>query len=206
MKGRQVAMSEAFPRMIATWPPEVLDVRLFELWAVLAIGCVSGFVVRMAYGPTAVGEIIGGIVLGPTYLDIVPYASALQEIGRLGLGIVLFDAGLRVEVAQLALPGTIRSTLLGAAPPAVLAAAIFYATHHMSLLECIGGGIVMLSSGTATAMALAEFPDTSAHGKELRCSPGPGPLAFSPWPWFKLSSPDRGPSSFRSKSPKWVCC
>jgi len=153
---RQVAMSEAYPRLISTWPPEVLDVRLFELWAALAIGCVSGFLVRMAYGPTAVGEIIGGIVLGPTYLDIVPYAEALQEIGRLGLGVVLFDAGLRVEVAQLALPGTIRSTLLGAAPPAFLAAAILYATHHMSLLECIGGGIVMLSSGTATGSLTPE--------------------------------------------------
>ena len=61
----------------------------------LGIAWLAGLLVRVFYGPTAVGEILAGVLLGPTYLDLVPFSNSLQEIGRLGLGIVLFDAALR---------------------------------------------------------------------------------------------------------------
>lgn len=137
-------------------------------WAMLGMAWLAGLLVRVFYGPTAVGEILAGVLLGPTYLDLVPFSNSLQEIGRLGLGIVLFDAALRVEVGYLTKARTLRSVALISATPAVLAGAVMYATHKMPLMECVAGGCTMLGASTACALALAEFPDNSRQGKDLR--------------------------------------
>ena len=53
-------------------------------------------------GPTLVGEIITGFVLGPPTLDLVPMTAELQSVGYLALMVVLFERGLYTNLSSVA--------------------------------------------------------------------------------------------------------
>lgn len=45
-----------------------------------------------------IGEIVGGIILGPNLIDIIPYSNAIIWIGKLGLILLIIDAGINFEI------------------------------------------------------------------------------------------------------------
>ena len=56
--------------------------------------------------PALVGEIITGFILGPPLADFVPYPEALVLVGEIGLIMLLLEAGVELDVAQLRETGT----------------------------------------------------------------------------------------------------
>jgi Kef-type K+ transport system membrane component KefB len=80
-----------------------------------------GFLPRLAV-PGPVLEIIAGIVLGPAVLDVVHVDDTVQAASVLGLGFLLFLAGLEIDIHQFrgpqarrALDGLVLSIVLGVA-------------------------------------------------------------------------------------------
>jgi Kef-type K+ transport system membrane component KefB len=53
-------------------------------------------------GPTWLGEVMAGFILGPATLDIVPMTAELQTVGQLALMVVLFERGLHTNLASIA--------------------------------------------------------------------------------------------------------
>lgn len=51
--------------------------------------------------PALVGEIFVGFLLGPPLADFVPYPKALVLVGEIGLIMLLLEAGVELDVAQL---------------------------------------------------------------------------------------------------------
>ena len=51
--------------------------------------------------PALVGEIFAGFLLGPPLADFVPYPEALVLVGEIGLIMLLLEAGVELDVAQL---------------------------------------------------------------------------------------------------------
>ncbi len=56
--------------------------------------------------PALVGEIFVGFLLGPPLADFVPYPEALVLVGEIGLIMLLLEAGVELDVAQLRETGT----------------------------------------------------------------------------------------------------
>ena len=56
--------------------------------------------------PALVGEIFTGFLLGPPLADFVPYPEALVLVGEIGLIMLLLEAGVELDVAQLRETGT----------------------------------------------------------------------------------------------------
>jgi len=56
--------------------------------------------------PALVGEIFAGFLLGPPLADFVPYPEALVLVGEIGLIMLLLEAGVELDVAQLRETGT----------------------------------------------------------------------------------------------------
>ena len=73
--------------------------------------------------PALVGEILAGILVGPHGLELAPQPVALMLIGELGLILMVLEAGLEVDLAQLALVGkrgvmvAVAGSLGACAPP-----------------------------------------------------------------------------------------
>lgn len=51
--------------------------------------------------PALVGEIFTGFLLGPPLADFVPFPEALVLVGQIGLIMLMLEAGVELDVAQL---------------------------------------------------------------------------------------------------------
>lgn len=89
-------------------------VFLVQIGVMLAVGLLFGLIMRWLKQPSVLGELIGGIVLGPTVLGLLfpdlyvrlfpPVATIIQEregIIRIGMLFFMFVAGLEVNLSQL---------------------------------------------------------------------------------------------------------
>lgn len=94
--------------------PELISVFLWQIGIMLAVGLIFGQVMRRFNQPAVLGELIGGIVLGPTifgfflppvYQTLFPsqaeITQAREAIIRIGMLFFMFVAGLEVNLSQL---------------------------------------------------------------------------------------------------------
>jgi Kef-type K+ transport system membrane component KefB len=142
-----------------------MDITLFllQLAAMLTIAVASGQLMRRLGQPAVIGELIGGVILGPTLfgtlfpaayqrLFAADEAVSLAREGLLAIGMLffLFIAGLEVSLAQVRRSGVkvVVISLLGMAVPFVLGFALVWfipslwgpsaETHHLALAMTIG--------------------------------------------------------------------
>ena len=77
---------------------------LTDLLIVVAVAFAAPFVLGLFPGvrlPSVVLEIVAGIVIGPSLLGIVEVDQAIEVVAVIGLGFVLFLAGLEIEFEKL---------------------------------------------------------------------------------------------------------
>ena len=75
-----------------------------DLLIVVAVAFAAPFVLGLFPGlrlPSVVLEIVAGIVIGPSVLGLVEVDQAIEVIALIGLGFVLFLAGLEIELEKL---------------------------------------------------------------------------------------------------------
>jgi Kef-type K+ transport system membrane component KefB len=66
---------------------------------------VAGEMALLVGMPSLFGEIVAGFLLGPPLADFVPFPHALVLIGEIGLIMLLLEAGIDIDVAQLKVTG-----------------------------------------------------------------------------------------------------
>jgi Kef-type K+ transport system membrane component KefB len=104
-----------------------------ELLIVVAVAFAAPFLLGLLPGlklPSVVLEIVAGIVIGPSVLDIVELDQTLSVVAVLGLAFLLFLAGLEIDFSRLQ-GQVLRLTLVGFGVSfalAVLVALLFSAT------------------------------------------------------------------------------
>jgi len=84
--------------------------------------------------PSVVLEIVAGIVIGPSLLGIVEVNQAIEVIALIGLGFVLFLAGLEIEFEKLR-GRVLRLTALGFAVSFVIAVVVGFGLSAAGLVE-----------------------------------------------------------------------
>lgn len=122
-----------------------MDITLFllQITAMLTIAVLSGQLARRLGQPAVIGELIGGVILGPTLLGVLfptmyqrlfaaDVAVGLARDGLLTIGMLffLFIAGLEVSVAQVRQSGrkVVVTSLLGILVPFVLGFGLVWLT------------------------------------------------------------------------------
>eukprot|EP00584_Thalassiosira_punctigera_P002575 CAMPEP_0172547490 /NCGR_PEP_ID=MMETSP1067-20121228/17012_1 /TAXON_ID=265564 ORGANISM="Thalassiosira punctigera, Strain Tpunct2005C2" /NCGR_SAMPLE_ID=MMETSP1067 /ASSEMBLY_ACC=CAM_ASM_000444 /LENGTH=934 /DNA_ID=CAMNT_0013334581 /DNA_START=324 /DNA_END=3128 /DNA_ORIENTATION=- len=99
--------------------------------------------------PALVGEIFAGFLLGPPLADFVPFSEALVLVGEIGLIMLLLEAGVELDVAQLRETG-------------VRALSIGLTGTLLPLLVGMGLGMASGASSIKSALAIgASFSPTS---------------------------------------------
>lgn len=101
--------------------------------------------------PSVIGEVIAGIIIGPSLLGIIMPDATFYLIAEIGILLLLFEVGLETDVGQLVKVG-IQSSLVaatGVVVPALLGFWISYYVLNLSLLISlfIGGTLVATSIG-----------------------------------------------------------
>eukprot|EP00984_Skeletonema_dohrnii_P031300 scaffold23608_cov72-Skeletonema_dohrnii-CCMP3373.AAC.2 len=80
--------------------------NIYAILVFLLTATAFGIVTSKLGMPALVGEIITGFLLGPPLADFVPYPKALVLVGEIGLILLLLEAGVELDVAQLRETGT----------------------------------------------------------------------------------------------------
>src|SRR6266850_3551943 len=87
-------------------PQDVAAQLLFLLLVMFGLALVLGRLVERVGLPGVIGEIVAGVVLGPSLLSLVDpanldYGFALEGLGEIGVIVLLFSVGLETRIAAL---------------------------------------------------------------------------------------------------------
>src|SRR5512143_1716002 len=101
--------------------------------------------------PAVLGEVVAGIIIGPSVLGFVLPEPSLHLIAEIGILLLLFQVGLETDVGQLVKEG-VRSTLVavtGVVVPGAIGFWISYRWFGISTIPSlfVGGTIVATSIG-----------------------------------------------------------
>ena len=89
---------------------ETLEI-LKDLAFIILFAKFFGLVFRHFKAPQVAGEIVAGILIGPTLLNLVQTTDFLNEMAELGVILLMFSAGLETDLNQLKKSG-IKATLI----------------------------------------------------------------------------------------------
>src|SRR5580693_9149883 len=73
---------------------------LLSVLYVFAAALVSGTVLTRLRQPNIIGYLIGGMLIGPFGLRLVPYEN-VELLAEIGIGLLMFTIGVELSVAQL---------------------------------------------------------------------------------------------------------
>ncbi|NJE25332.1 cation:proton antiporter [Thermococcus sp. MV5] len=76
-----------------------MDVFL-ELAVILIVAKLFGYIATKVKMPGALGQLIGGMLIGPSILSIVSYSEGVHLISEMGVVLLLFLAGLETDVEE----------------------------------------------------------------------------------------------------------
>ena len=148
-----------------------LDI-LWDMAMIILFAKFFGLVARKLKAPQVAGEIVAGILIGPTLLNLVQPTDFLSEMAELGVILLMFGAGLQTNLDQLKKSG-IKATLIacsGVFVPLVCGTVLymsFYGFVPMNSPEFIKalfvGTILTATSVSITVQVLKELGKISTE-------------------------------------------
>ena len=103
--------------------------------------------------PSLVGEIIIGFLLGPPLANFVPYPEAFVLFGDIGLILLMVEAGIDIDIAQLKVTGTrsVAIAFTGAFASLLLGTGLAFATKAVTTEGAIALGAVFAPTSLGVA-------------------------------------------------------
>ncbi len=137
---------------------EAVDVFL-ELALILVIAKLFGYLtVRLGF-PAALGQLVGGIIVGPSLLDLVAYDEGVKLLADLGVVMLLFLAGLETDIEEfkhVGVPAFIVASM-GVLVPFVLGYLVAMAWGYSDVQSLFLGGVLTATSVGLTTSILMEM-------------------------------------------------
>ena len=109
---------------------DTLDI-LRSLAIIIIFAKFFGLIARKLKAPQVAGEIVAGLLIGPSALNIVQTNDFISGFAEIGVILLMFGAGLDTDLKQLKKSG-IKATLIacaGVAVPMVLGTLLFMAFY-----------------------------------------------------------------------------
>lgn len=117
--------------------------------------------------PAVIGELVAGVVLGPSLLGWLDPAQSIKLLAEIGIILLLFEVGLQTDVRRLAQSGSrsVAVAMIGFVLPFVLGFAVaFYGLGLPLLVSLFIGGTLTATSIGITVRVLADL--RRQHSKE----------------------------------------
>ena len=80
---------------------------LKDLCIIIVFAKVFGILARKLKAPQVVGEIIAGLIIGPSILGLVNQTEFISEMAEIGVILLMFSAGLGTSIQDLKRTGAI---------------------------------------------------------------------------------------------------
>ncbi|NJE11037.1 cation:proton antiporter [Thermococcus sp. MAR1] len=135
-----------------------MDVFL-ELALILIVAKLFGYLTLRLGFPAALGQLIGGIIIGPSLLGIVTYDEGVKLVAELGVVMLLFLAGLETDIDEFKNVGisAFIVAVLGVMIPFILGYIGALAWGYSDIQALFLGGILTATSVGLTTSILMEM-------------------------------------------------
>jgi Kef-type K+ transport system membrane component KefB len=140
---------------------------LIGLALVVAAAKAGGWLVSHLGQPSVLGELIVGLILGPSllnlfgmeYLHAAHVGETIQELGELGVIFLMFTAGLEINISDFAKTGksAVLSGVLGVLFPIGLGTAALLTIGYDSTIAVFVGLVLSATSVSISAQTLLEL-------------------------------------------------
>jgi Kef-type K+ transport system membrane component KefB len=122
---------------------------IFSLLVVLVVAKILGEVAERFDQPSMIGEVLAGVILGPSLLNVVQNTAELKVIADLGVFLLIIMAGLEIEVEEIR--NSIRGNniwiaLLGFIIPFIGGTLTGYAFHFNNTFSIILGLCIAITA------------------------------------------------------------
>ena len=104
---------------------------LRDLFIIIVMAKLFGLIARRLHAPQVAGEIIAGLLIGPTLLNLVNPSDFLSGMAEIGVILLMFSAGLETDIDKLKKSG-LKATILactGVGVPLVLGTLLYMAFY-----------------------------------------------------------------------------
>ena len=139
---------------------------LIQLAIIIVFAKFFGLIARKLKAPQVVGEIIAGLILGPSFLKLMSESDFLAGMAEIGVIMLMFSAGLETDIKQLKRTG-LKATVIACAGvfvPLVSGTVLFMCFYGFSapgtedfLKAVYIGTILTATSVSITVQALKEL-------------------------------------------------
>ncbi len=150
---------------------DTLDI-LWDLALIILFAKFFALVARKLNAPQVAGEIVAGILIGPTLLNLVQETDFLNQMAEVGVILLMFSAGLETDLNQLKKSG-IKATLIacaGVLTPLVFGTLMYMCFFGFSAVGTEGfvkavfiGTILTATSVSITVQVLKELGKISTE-------------------------------------------
>ena len=111
-----------------------MDYRMFlDLAVILVSAKLFGILARKLHAPQVVGEIIAGLLIGPSVLGLVDSSDFLVSMAEIGVVLIMFSAGLETDLHSLAKSGLVATLIacFGVFIPMAGGTALYMLYYHI---------------------------------------------------------------------------
>lgn len=144
----------------------MLENFFIQLVLILLSARFLGELVARAKIPSVIGELLAGILIGPSLLGLVEPSATITILAQIGIVLLLFEIGLETDVVKLAKSGLAASlaALAGVITPFLLGFVLSYSVFELELLPSlfIGSTLTATSIGI-TLRVLGDLNRKSSH-------------------------------------------
>jgi Kef-type K+ transport system membrane component KefB len=135
----------------------ILSTSEFQISLLLAVA-LAGYILAARFGQSAViGEILLGIVVGPSLLGIIPYGNFIKELAKIGAVVLLFVVGLEFDLKDIIKPRYFLIAAIGVLLPWGAGYAVVFAMGYTATSAIFVGTALTATSIAITANVLKEM-------------------------------------------------
>lgn len=143
---------------------------LLHLVLILAIARIAGELASTLKIPPVIGELVVGIILGPSLLGLIELTEPIHLLSQIGIILLLFEVGLETDMGKLIGSGG-KATIvavIGLLLPFIAGYAIIYWLFELSLLASlfIGATLTATSIGI-TLRVLRDLRKQNTHEAQI---------------------------------------
>ncbi len=123
-----------------------------QLMLILFIARVLGECVARIKVPSVIGELLAGVLIGPSVLNMIEPSDVIKLLAEIGIILLLFEVGLETDIVRLAKTGVrpFAVAIAGVAFPFLLGYVISCHIFHLDLLV----SLFIASTLTATSIGI----------------------------------------------------
>jgi len=133
---------------------------ILQVAAILISARIMGELAAYLGAPSVIGEIVAGIILGPTLLGFVEAEGLIWVLAEIGIILLLFQIGLETDIGELASSGakSVIVAIAGFVLPFITCFALSYYWFNLDLLvSCLIAGTMTATSIGITMRTLSDL-------------------------------------------------